>query len=61
VKYRITLGQNRYDGGPIYRIYRIEGEICVYLEAAGTEEKAREFVYRLMNPEPEVTITELES
>ena len=60
MKYRIALGENSLDGSPIYRIYRVDGDTSIYCNSAGTEDKAREMVHRLMNPQPEVTIAEIE-
>jgi hypothetical protein len=61
MKYRITQGTNSLDGSPIFRIYLIEGETQIYLSASNTIENARQQVKRIMNPQTEVTIEEIES
>jgi hypothetical protein len=58
VIYRITKGQNRVNGGEIYRIYRVEGETAIYLDGTSSLEHAREIVQRLANPVPELTVEE---
>ena len=58
MKYRINLGQNHCDGSPIYRIYRGEGEAWILITSDATLDGARDKVYRLANPQPEVTIEE---
>jgi hypothetical protein len=60
MKYRITQGTNSLDGSPIFRIYRI-GETQIYLAASNTIENARQQVKRIMNPQDEVTVEEIES
>jgi hypothetical protein len=58
MKYRISQGQNSCDGSDIFRIYRVDGDVQVYLTAEGSLERARATLERLMNPQPEVMIEE---
>jgi hypothetical protein len=61
MKFRITQGTNSVDGSKIYRVYRMEGDTQIYLTASGTLENAHQQVTRLMNPQPEVIIQDIES
>jgi len=61
MKFRINQGQNSCDGSVIFRIYRVDGEVSIYVHSEGTLEKARETVQRLANPQPEIMIEEHEA
>ena len=58
MKFRIKLGSNSCDGSDIYRIYRVEGEMEMYMDSAMTIEIARDKVARLLSPKPEVVVEE---
>lgn len=60
MKYRINEGQSSLDGSVIYRVYRVEGDVAIYMHAEGTLDKAREWVERMRNPKPEVTVAEID-
>jgi hypothetical protein len=60
MKYRITKGVNNSSGSLIYRIYRIDGEIQILIDAEVTMEKAQAHVNRLLTPIAEQTVYEVE-
>jgi hypothetical protein len=60
MKYQITEGKTA-SGNPIFRIYRIEGEVKILLDGESTLDRARTNVHNRISPSAEVTVEEIES
>ena len=62
MKYRITQGENPYNGEATFYVYQIDNSgLSHYKHLFSTHQAATECVHRLLNPKAEILVEEFDA
>lgn len=62
MKFQIREGVNKYDGSPMFNVYEWDENLqrWSYRSGSGKIEEARAYVDRIIHPQPERVVAEIE-